>query len=40
MQRIRETKGVFTDILESDLGEVAKYANMKIKKKMLIFSLA
>lgn len=32
-QVIKETKGVFTDILESDLGEVAKYANLSIKKK-------
>lgn len=34
-QRIRETKGVFSDILEHELGEVAKYANMDIKKKKL-----
>jgi hypothetical protein len=32
---ITETKGVFTDILESDLGDVAKYANMVVKKKKL-----
>jgi len=31
-QRISETKGVFSDILESDLGEVAKYAKMIQKK--------
>lgn len=34
-QTIRETKGVFTDILEKDLGEVAKYAAMVTKKKKL-----
>jgi len=34
-QRIRETKGVFSDILEHELGEVAKYANMIVKKKKL-----
>ena len=27
-QRITETKGVFTDILEYKLGDVAKYAEM------------
>ena len=32
-QVIKETKGVFTDILESDLGEVGKYANLTVKKK-------
>ena len=32
-QVITETKGVFTDILESNLGEVAKYANLSIKRK-------
>lgn len=31
-QVITETKGVFTDLLEHDLGDVAKYAEMKIKK--------
>lgn len=31
-QVITETKGVFTDILEHDLGDVAKYAEMKVKK--------
>ena len=35
LQEIKETKGVFTDILESDLGNVAKYANMTTKKKKL-----
>lgn len=30
---ITETKGVFSDILESELGDVAKYANMKTKRK-------
>lgn len=34
-QTIKETKGVFTDILEKDLGEVAKYAAMVVKKKKL-----
>lgn len=34
-QTIKETKGVFTDILEKDLGEVAKYAAMVTKKKKL-----
>lgn len=32
MQRIRETNGVFSDILESDLGDVAKYAKLITKK--------
>ena len=32
LQHIRETKGVFSDILESDLFDVAKYAKMKQKK--------
>lgn len=31
-QRITETKGVFSDIPEHKLGEVAKYANMIVKK--------
>jgi DNA polymerase elongation subunit (family B) len=31
-QVITETKGVFTDLLEHDLGDVAKYAEMKVKK--------
>lgn len=34
-QVITETKGVFSDILESDLGDVAKYAEMKVKRKKL-----
>lgn len=34
-QVITETKGVFTDILEHDLGEVAKYAEMKTKRKKI-----
>lgn len=34
-QTIKETKGVFTDILEKDLGEVAKYAEMVTKKQKL-----
>lgn len=34
-QTIKETKGVFTDILEKDLGEVAKYAEMVVKKEKL-----
>ncbi len=32
MQSITETKGVFSDILESDLHDVAKYANLISKK--------
>ena len=32
-QRITETKGVFSDIEEHDLGDVAKYAEMTTKKK-------
>lgn len=32
-QRITETKGVFSDIEEHRLGDVAKYANLTIKKK-------
>lgn len=32
---ITETKGVFSDILESDLGEVAKYAELKTKRQLL-----
>ena len=31
-QVITETKGVFTDLLEHSLGDVAKYAEMKVKK--------
>lgn len=31
-QVITETKGVFTDLLEHNLGNVAKYAEMKVKK--------
>lgn len=34
-QLITETKGVFSDILESDLGDVAKYAEMVTKRKKL-----
>ena len=34
-QVITETKGVFTDILESDLGEVAQYANLRMKRQKL-----
>lgn len=34
-QTITETKGVFTDILEHELGDVAKYAELKVKKKKL-----
>lgn len=34
-QVITETKGVFSDIEEHDLGELAKYANMTTKKKKL-----
>ena len=32
-QRITETKGVFSDIEEDDLGEVAKFAVLKHKRK-------
>lgn len=32
-QKITETKGVFSDLDEAELGEVAKYANMKVKRK-------
>lgn len=32
LQHIKETKGVFSDILESDLYDVAKYAVLKEKK--------
>lgn len=34
-QTIKETKGVFTDILEHNLGAVAQYAEMVIKEKKL-----
>lgn len=34
-QRITETKGVFSDIMEHELGEVAKYALMVTKKEKL-----
>jgi len=34
-QVITETKGVFSDLLEHDLGDVAKYAQMVVKKKKL-----
>lgn len=34
-QVIRETKGVFTDIEEHKLGNVAKYAEMVVKRKKL-----
>lgn len=34
-QVIKETNGVFGDLLESDLGDVAKYAEMVVKKKKL-----
>lgn len=34
-QRITETKGVFTDILEHKLGDVAKYADLTTKRKKL-----
>lgn len=32
---ITETKGVFSDIEEHELGDVAKYANMLVKKKKI-----
>jgi hypothetical protein len=34
-QVIRETKGVFTDIEEHKLGDVAKYAEMVVKRKKM-----
>ncbi|MNQ24626.1 hypothetical protein D3C85_378260 [compost metagenome] len=34
-QIITETKGVFSDLLEHSLGDVAKYAQMVVKKKKL-----
>lgn len=34
-QIITETKGVFSDLLEHQLGDVAKYAEMVVKKKKL-----
>ena len=34
-QRITETKGVFSDIMEHDLGDVAKYALMTTKREKL-----
>lgn len=34
-QRITETKGVFSDIMEHDLGDVAKYAKMVTKRLKL-----
>ena len=34
-QKITETKGVFSDIPEHKLGDVAKYANMVVKKKKI-----
>jgi hypothetical protein len=34
-QSIRETKGVFSDLLESDLGSVAQYAEMTTKRKKI-----
>lgn len=34
-QVITETKGVFSDLLEHQLGDVAKYAEMAVKKKKL-----
>ncbi len=34
-QRITETKGVFSDIMEHELGDVAKYATMKTKREKL-----
>jgi hypothetical protein len=32
-QRITETKGVFTDLKEHELGDVAKYAELEVKRK-------
>lgn len=34
-QTIKETNGVFSDIEEHDLGEVAKYANMVVKRQKM-----
>ena len=34
-QVITETKGVFSDVEEHNLGEVAKYANLTVKRKRL-----
>jgi hypothetical protein len=34
-QRITQTKGVFSDIMEHDLGDVAKYALLTVKKEKL-----
>ena len=34
-QTITETKGVFSDILESDLGDVAKYCQLTKKRQLL-----
>jgi len=34
-QEIKETKGIFIDILESDMGDVAKYSSMVTKRKKL-----
>ncbi len=34
-QVITETKGVFSDLMEHELGDVAKYAEMVVKKKKL-----
>lgn len=34
-QRITETKGVFSDIMEHELGDVAKYAKLKVKREKL-----
>lgn len=34
-QIITETKGVFSDLMEHELGDVAKYAEMVVKKKKL-----
>ena len=34
-QTIKETKGVFNDITETSLGDLAKYAGMRLKRKKL-----
>lgn len=34
-QRISETKGVFSEIMEHELGDVAKYANLTTKREKL-----
>lgn len=35
LQKIKETKGVFSDLMEGDLGDVAKFSNMNTKSLKL-----